>query len=91
MIREFDFSVEIQVERLLDGQVNIRELPMLRELITLRKRIRNICNNWLKECRMTLGKKIQLDISTNLIILFSRIIWNYKLAFVIDITNFLFL
>jgi hypothetical protein len=65
---------QIQVERLLDGQVNVRELPMLRELITLRKRIRNICNNWLKECRMTLGKKIKLDISTNLIILFSRII-----------------
>jgi hypothetical protein len=47
---------QIQVERLLDGQVNVRELPMIRELITLRKRIRNICNSWLKECRTTLGK-----------------------------------
>jgi hypothetical protein len=49
---------QIQVERLLDGQVNVRELPMLRELITLRKRIKNLCNNWLRECRMTLGKTL---------------------------------
>jgi len=48
---------QIQIERLLDGQVNIKELPMIKELHLLRKKIRNICNNWLKECRITLGKK----------------------------------
>jgi hypothetical protein len=47
---------QIQVERLLDGQVNLRDLPMIKELIILRKRIRILCNNWLKECRITLGK-----------------------------------
>lgn len=45
-----------QVERLLDGQVNIRELPMIKELTYLRKRVRNICHDWLKLCRTTLGK-----------------------------------
>ncbi|CAF3387992.1 unnamed protein product [Rotaria socialis] len=46
---------QMQVERLLDGQVNVRELPMIKELTSLRKRIRNICNEWLKLCRKTLG------------------------------------
>lgn len=46
---------QIQIERLLDGQVNLKELPSIKELIFLRKRIRNICMHWLKECRMTLG------------------------------------
>ncbi|CAF4020243.1 unnamed protein product [Rotaria sp. Silwood2] len=46
---------QIQVERLLDGQVNVKELPMIKELNNLRKRIRNICNDWLKSCRTTLG------------------------------------
>jgi len=30
---------------------------MMKELVNLRKKIRHICNNWLKECRITLGKK----------------------------------
>jgi hypothetical protein len=47
---------QIQIERLLDGQVNLRELPMFKELTLMRKRIRNLCNNWLKDCRMILGK-----------------------------------
>jgi hypothetical protein len=47
---------QIQLERLLDGQVNIKELPMIKELHLLRKKIRNICNNWLRECRIILGK-----------------------------------
>ncbi|CAF0916249.1 unnamed protein product [Rotaria sordida] len=46
---------QIQVERLLDGHVNVRELPMIKELNILRKRIRNICHDWLKQCRTTLG------------------------------------
>jgi hypothetical protein len=61
---------QIQVERLLDGQVNLRDLPMIKELIILRKRIRTLCNNWLKECRITLGKKeIKLQIDFILFIL----------------------
>ena len=48
---------QVQVERLLDGQVNIRELPMMKELNSLKKRARNICNNWLRQCRTTLGKR----------------------------------
>jgi hypothetical protein len=47
---------QIQIERLLDGQVNLRDLPMMKELTILRKRIRYLCSNWLKECRTTLGK-----------------------------------
>ena len=50
---------QVQVERLLDGQVNLRELPMIKELNILRKKIRHLCNSWLKECRITLGKKKQ--------------------------------
>jgi len=46
---------QIQIERLLDGQVNLRELPMMKELTTMKKRIRHICNSWLKDYRMTLG------------------------------------
>ena len=47
---------QIQVERLLDGHVNVKELPMMKELILMRKRIRNLCNGWLRDCRIILGK-----------------------------------
>lgn len=57
---------QIPQEKLLDGQVNVKELPMIKELTSLRKRIKNICNNWLKECRTPLGKKKSiLDKSLN--------------------------
>ena len=46
---------EIQIERLLDGQVNLKELPMIKDLILLRKRIRHLFYNWLKEYRIALG------------------------------------
>lgn len=46
---------QIQIERLLDGQVNLRELPMIKELNLLRKRIRHLLNNWLREFRIALG------------------------------------
>ncbi|CAF0868614.1 unnamed protein product [Adineta ricciae] len=45
---------QILTEKLADGQINMKELPMMKDLITLRKRIRNICSNWLKECRTAL-------------------------------------
>lgn len=54
---------QMQMERLLDGQVNVKELPMTKELTQLRKRIRTICNDWLKQCRTILGK---IFFSTNI-------------------------
>jgi hypothetical protein len=47
---------EKQPEKLLDKQVKHPQLPMMGELILLRKRIKHICQSWLKECRTTLGK-----------------------------------
>src|SRR5207302_341586 len=32
------------------------QLPSMQDLIILRKRIKHICDNWLKECRTILGK-----------------------------------
>ena len=49
---------QIQVERLLDGQVNLRELPMIKDLTLLRKRIRHLFHSWLREYRIALGKII---------------------------------
>lgn len=52
---EISVKQQIQIERLLDGQINQKELPMFKDLLALKKRIRNICNMWLKACRTTLG------------------------------------
>ncbi|UJR24563.1 hypothetical protein I4U23_005938 [Adineta vaga] len=46
---------QIQTDKFVDGQVNMKDLPMMKDLTTLRKRIKTVCNNWLKECRTTLG------------------------------------
>jgi hypothetical protein len=46
---------QTQSRRLSDEQFNSHQLPMMQELILLRKRIKHICDNWLKECRTTLG------------------------------------
>ncbi|CAF0798425.1 unnamed protein product [Didymodactylos carnosus] len=46
---------QIQIERLLDGNINLKELPYTKELLHLRKKIRNICDSWLKEYRTALG------------------------------------
>ncbi|CAF3758096.1 unnamed protein product [Adineta steineri] len=46
---------QILPEKLPDGQVNIKELPMMKELTNIKKRFKTLCNNWLKECRTALG------------------------------------
>lgn len=57
-VNEISMKQQIQIERLLDGQINQKELPMFKELLALRKRIRMICSHWLKACRSTLGSFI---------------------------------
>lgn len=42
-----------QTQKLSDES---HQLPILQDLILLRKRIKHICHSWLKECRTTLGK-----------------------------------
>jgi hypothetical protein len=42
-------------QKLLDRQINFHQFSIPQELILLRKRIRNICDSWLKEYRTTLG------------------------------------
>ena len=54
-VNEVSVKQQIQIERLLDGQMNQKELPMFKELLALRKRIRLVCSHWLKACRSTLG------------------------------------
>jgi hypothetical protein len=47
---------QIQTQKLSDESNHSRQLPIMQELILLKKRIKHICLNWLKECRTTLGK-----------------------------------
>jgi len=54
---EISINSQVPVEKLPDGQVNVKELPMMKELTVLRKRIKHICISWLKECRTPLGKR----------------------------------
>lgn len=61
---------EIQIERLLDGQVNLRELPMIKDLNLLKKRIRHLFQNWLKEYRIALGIPPLSSLSLSLLISF---------------------
>ncbi|CAF3407872.1 unnamed protein product [Rotaria socialis] len=42
-------------QQLCDGKFNFDQMPMKQELITLRKRIKHICHNWLKLYRIILG------------------------------------
>lgn len=51
---------QIQIEKLLDGQIYLKQLPMFKELNLLRKKIKIIFNNWLKLYRITLGNFIYL-------------------------------
>ena len=64
---------QVPTEKLVDGQVNVKELPMIKELTVLRKRIKHICSSWLKECRTPLGKKVKfnfnLDKSTSYVVI----------------------
>ncbi|CAF1185184.1 unnamed protein product [Rotaria sordida] len=46
---------QIQSQQLFDEQLHFHQLPMIQELILLRKRIENICHNWLKRYRAVLG------------------------------------
>ncbi len=47
---------QIQTRKVSDEQSRSHSLPMMHELIVLRKRIKHICHSWLEECRTTLGK-----------------------------------
>ena len=54
-INSNDISNIVENRRPSDEQINFQQLPMMQELISLRKRIQHICDSWLKECRTTLG------------------------------------
>jgi hypothetical protein len=49
---------QMQSQKLTDEQVDFHQLPIMRELILLRKRIRHVCDSWLQEYRTTLGRII---------------------------------
>ena len=57
---------QIQSSRSSDGKINFHQLPMMQELILVRKRIKYLCDSWLKEYRTALGKtKRESDITVD--------------------------
>jgi hypothetical protein len=46
----------IKIRKISDEQTRSHQLPIMQELTSLRKRIKQICHSWLEECRTTLGK-----------------------------------
>lgn len=59
---------QINHEELFEEQLHLNQLPMFEELNVLRKRIRQICDNWLKHYRTILGKSVL----TNFILIILR-------------------
>ena len=51
---------QIKIRKISDEQTRSHQLPMIQELTSLRKRIKQICHNWLEQCRTTLGKVYSL-------------------------------
>ncbi|CAF2587518.1 unnamed protein product [Rotaria sp. Silwood2] len=50
-----DISNVLEKQQISDEQLYFNQLPMIQELILLRKRIENICHSWLKQYRTILG------------------------------------
>jgi hypothetical protein len=70
---------QIKTQKLSDKQSHSHQLTIMEELILLRKRIEDICHNWLKECRTKLGKifiikSIQVKLITYSLS-FSKVLW----------------
>ena len=49
---------QVSSQKTLDRKINLKQLPMMEELILLRKRIKTVCNRWLKHYRKILGKTL---------------------------------
>ena len=53
----------VSIGKVANDQISLHDLPMINELLQLRKRIRLLLDNWLTTCRTALGKRDMLLLS----------------------------
>ena len=56
---------DVSIEKASNDHISLHDLPMINELLLLRKRIRLLLDNWLMTCRTTLGKRHVFQLPSN--------------------------